>query len=102
MSLERGPLSLMRIIEELLERTVAAPVYKTEINYCGGFVALTTRHPVPAKVGTNSLTSCGRSVGIVRACVLKPRSLFCLAFNLFLRMFLSLLRQHIVNSVPNT
>jgi hypothetical protein len=30
--LERGPLSLMRIIEELLERKVAALVYKTEIN----------------------------------------------------------------------
>jgi hypothetical protein len=26
MGLERGPLSLMRIIEELLERKVAAPV----------------------------------------------------------------------------
>jgi hypothetical protein len=31
-NLERGPLSLVRIIEELLERKVAAPVYKTEIN----------------------------------------------------------------------
>jgi hypothetical protein len=31
-ALERGPLSLMRIIEELLERTIAAPVWKTEIN----------------------------------------------------------------------
>jgi hypothetical protein len=30
--LERGPLSLVRIIEELLERKVAAPVWKTEIN----------------------------------------------------------------------
>jgi hypothetical protein len=30
--LERGPLSLVRIIEELLERTVAAPVYKTDMN----------------------------------------------------------------------
>jgi hypothetical protein len=30
--LERGPFSLVRIIEELLERTVAAPAYKTEIN----------------------------------------------------------------------
>jgi hypothetical protein len=30
--LERGPLSIMRIIEELLERAVAAPVYKTETN----------------------------------------------------------------------
>jgi hypothetical protein len=38
--LERGPLSLVMIIEELLERQVAAPVQKTEINdlgifYCG-------------------------------------------------------------------
>jgi hypothetical protein len=30
--LERGPLSLVRLIEELLERKVAAPVYKPEIN----------------------------------------------------------------------
>jgi hypothetical protein len=30
--LERGPLSLVRIIEELLERTVAAPVQKAEIS----------------------------------------------------------------------
>jgi hypothetical protein len=30
--LERGPLSLVRKSEELLERTVAAPVWKTEIN----------------------------------------------------------------------
>jgi hypothetical protein len=30
--LERGPLSLVSIIEELLGRNVAAPVYKTEIN----------------------------------------------------------------------
>jgi hypothetical protein len=30
--LERGPLSLVRIIEELLERKVATPVWKTEIN----------------------------------------------------------------------
>jgi hypothetical protein len=30
-SLERGLLSLVRIIEELLERKVAVPVYKTEI-----------------------------------------------------------------------
>jgi hypothetical protein len=30
--LERGPLSLVRIIDELLEKNVAAPVEKTEIN----------------------------------------------------------------------
>jgi hypothetical protein len=31
MALEWGPLSLVRIIEELLERKVVAPVWKTEI-----------------------------------------------------------------------
>jgi hypothetical protein len=45
MGMERGPLSLVRINEELLERKVAAPVYKTEINDRRGSVALTTRHP---------------------------------------------------------
>jgi hypothetical protein len=30
--LERGPLNLVSINEELLERKVAAPVYKTGIN----------------------------------------------------------------------
>jgi hypothetical protein len=30
--LERGPLSLSNIIEELLKEKVAAPVYKTETN----------------------------------------------------------------------
>jgi hypothetical protein len=30
--LERGPLSLVKVTEEPLERKVAAPVYKTEIN----------------------------------------------------------------------
>jgi hypothetical protein len=32
LGLERGPLNLVRINEELLERKVAAPVWKTEIN----------------------------------------------------------------------
>jgi hypothetical protein len=32
MGLERGPPSLVRIIEELFEKKVAAPVQKTEIN----------------------------------------------------------------------
>jgi hypothetical protein len=42
MDLERGPLSLMRINEEILERKVADPVYKTEINDRKGSAALTT------------------------------------------------------------
>jgi hypothetical protein len=32
LGLERGPFTLVRIIEELLERNVAPPVSKTEIN----------------------------------------------------------------------
>jgi hypothetical protein len=37
--------ALVRINEELLERKIAAPVYKTEINDRGGSAALATRHP---------------------------------------------------------
>jgi hypothetical protein len=40
--LEQGPLSLVRINEELLERKVVAPVKKTEINDCRGSAALTS------------------------------------------------------------
>jgi hypothetical protein len=40
--LELGPLSLVRISEELLERKVAASVKKTEVNGCGGSATLTT------------------------------------------------------------
>jgi hypothetical protein len=43
--LKRGPLSLVRIDEELLERKVAAPVYKTEIDDRRGSADLTVRHP---------------------------------------------------------
>jgi hypothetical protein len=49
-----------------LEEIVAAAVKKTETNDRGESVALTTRHPLSAKVGTTSPTSGGRSVGIVR------------------------------------
>jgi hypothetical protein len=49
-----------------LEEVVAAQVKKTETNDREGSVALTTQHPLSAKVGTTSPTSGGRSVGIVR------------------------------------
>jgi hypothetical protein len=49
MGLERGPVSLVRTNEELLERKVAAPVYKTEINGHGCSAALTTRLPTVHK-----------------------------------------------------
>jgi hypothetical protein len=45
MGLERGPFSLVSINEELLEKKVAAPVKKTEINGRVGSAALTTRRP---------------------------------------------------------
>jgi hypothetical protein len=52
--LERGSLSLVRINEELLERKVAAPVEKIEINDRGGSAALTMRHPLyPQKLALN-------------------------------------------------
>jgi hypothetical protein len=49
-----------------LEEIVVAPVKKTENMTGGGSVALTTQHPLSAKVGTTSPRSGGRSVGIVR------------------------------------
>jgi hypothetical protein len=57
----------MRINEELLERKVAAPVYKTEINDPEGSAALTTQHSsVHKRWHKISPTNGGRSVGIVR------------------------------------
>jgi hypothetical protein len=63
--LERGPLSLGRIIEELLERKVAAPVYKTEINVRRDLFRWPRDTLYPLKLALTSPTSGGRSVGIV-------------------------------------
>jgi hypothetical protein len=65
-SLEQGPLSLVRIIEELLEKTVAASVYKTEINGHGDSLRWPRDILYPLKLALTSPTSGGRSVGIVR------------------------------------
>jgi hypothetical protein len=69
LGLERGPLSLVTITEELLDRKVAAPVYKTENT------AVRIRHAdhvapsIRKKLAITSPTSGGRSVGIVRSLV---------------------------------
>jgi hypothetical protein len=65
--LEWGPLSLMSTTEELLDRKVAAPVYKTEN------MAVRIRHAdhvapsIRKMLEITSPTSGGRSVGIVRS-----------------------------------
>jgi hypothetical protein len=65
MGLERGPLSLVSITEELLDRKVAAPVHKTENTAVG---IRHTDHVAPfirKKLPITSPTSGGHSVGIV-------------------------------------
>jgi hypothetical protein len=51
--LERGPLSFVSTIEELLDRKVAAPVYKTEITAVGDYPRCLRDTPLSPKVGTN-------------------------------------------------
>ena len=69
MGLERGPLSLVRSIEELLElkKKVAAPVQKTEINGRGDRCADHVTPLYPQNLALISPTGGGRSVGIVRS-----------------------------------
>jgi hypothetical protein len=61
MNLERGPLSLVSTIEELLGKNVAAAVEKTK-NTTVGIRTLTTWHLLSANVGTN-FTDKRRSLG---------------------------------------
>jgi hypothetical protein len=65
--LERGPLSLVRTTEELLEGKVAAPVWKTEINDRGNPLRWPRDTLYPQKLAPTSPTGGGRLVGIVRS-----------------------------------
>jgi hypothetical protein len=65
--LERGPLSLVSTTEELLDRKVAAPVWKTENTATGINHADHVAPSIRKKLAITSPTSGGRSVGIVRS-----------------------------------
>jgi hypothetical protein len=63
--LERGPLSLVRINEELLERKSSGLGQENRINGCRDPLRW-PRDILPQKLALTSPTSGGRSVGIVR------------------------------------
>jgi hypothetical protein len=67
MGLERGPLSLVSTTEELLDRKVAAPVWKTENTVLGIRHADHVAPSIRKKLAITSPTSGGRSIGIVRS-----------------------------------
>jgi hypothetical protein len=65
--LEWGPLSLVSTTEELLDRKVVAPVWKTENTAVGIRHADHVAPSIRKSWRTTSLTNCGRSVSIVRS-----------------------------------
>jgi hypothetical protein len=70
--LERDPLSLVSTTEELLDRKVAASVYKTENTAVGILHADHVAPSIDKKLAITSSTSGGPSVGIVHS---RPRTM---------------------------
>jgi hypothetical protein len=64
--LERGPLGLVRIIEELLERKSSGSGHENRISGRGDPLRWPRDTLYPQKLALTSPTSGGRSVGIVR------------------------------------
>jgi hypothetical protein len=73
--LERGPLSLVMIIE--LVQGNSGSGLENKLTTVGESLRWPRDTLYPLKLVLTSPTRGGRSVGIVRACGLKPRSLFC-------------------------
>jgi hypothetical protein len=67
MGMERGPLSLVSKTEELLNRKIASPVYKTENTAVGIRHADHVAPSISKKLAISSPKSGGRSVSIVRS-----------------------------------
>jgi hypothetical protein len=76
--LERGPLSLMRIIEELLEWKSSGSGQENRINDRGIRCADHVTPSIRKKLARTSPKSGGRSVGIVRFRTKRPRSFLCM------------------------
>jgi hypothetical protein len=74
--LKRGPLSLVRITEELLQWKSSGSGLENRDYWPWESVALTTRHPLSANLALTLPKSDGRSVGIVRLRTKRPRSFF--------------------------
>jgi hypothetical protein len=82
--LERGPLSLVSTIEELLERKVAAPDYKIQTTVIGIRQAVHVVPLYPQKLALTSPISGGHSVGIVHSRTQAMEFLFSLSLALYL------------------
>jgi hypothetical protein len=82
--LEGGPLSLVSINGELLERKVAAPVWKTQIKDRGESAALTKRHFLyPQQLALNFSTKLRRLSRYSSFADWRPRSLCCISILVF-------------------